>query len=160
MSSQPPPIFSNSATLYRYVVVAALSTVVFIGLLLFWRSRIIERRLALLGPIQGTTQNALPEKPLLHDVYLDSRGESWHEMMPLSIHRVGSWPLDSAKHTSLDIQPLISAQLIIALMMAMPCPDPMSRPPESSQDIEQALPYLEFGVVVDVDVPGGILSPS
>jgi hypothetical protein len=56
------------------------------------------------------------------------------------------------------MNPLISAPLTVALMIAMPCPDPPSRAllnPESSEDIDlqdsQPPPYLEFGVA-DVEV--------
>lgn len=122
-------------------------------------------------------EQQLQEKPRLYDVYLGSHGESWHELMvrqgldlifriahaeqPLSIYPVGPSPLNSPKHTSLDVNaPLASVLSTIAFMISMPCPDLPSRtalPPESSNDNDpedEDLPYLEIGIM-DVEIPRG-----
>jgi len=151
------PIFNDSQTLYRYVVVGALSIVVFIGAMLFWRSRVIERRLAALRPLR-TIENGPAQRPLLYDTYLDGHGQLWHDIMPVSVYQIRHPPSKAAKHASLDVDPLLSAQLNVALMIAMPSPDPPPTPkePPGDSDVEddRAPPYVEFGVA-KVDVPVG-----
>jgi hypothetical protein len=96
MSSGNQTIFNDSKTLYRayqytytisrssnlylplpagYVVIAALSIAVFIGLMLFWRSRVVEARMRLLRPAIPLSTSADPEtkfppRPRLYDAYL------------------------------------------------------------------------------------------
>ncbi|KAJ7890118.1 hypothetical protein B0H14DRAFT_3429179 [Mycena olivaceomarginata] len=75
MSSGNQTIFNDSKTLYRYFVIAALSIAVFIGLMLFWRSRVVEARMRLLRPAIPLSTSADPEtkfppRPRLYDAYL------------------------------------------------------------------------------------------
>jgi hypothetical protein len=115
MSSGNQTMFNDSKALYRayqytstsisrpsnlylplpagYVVIAALSIVVFIGLMLFWRSRVVEARMRLLRPAiplstRADPERKLPPRPRLYDAYLDwdwgararAGGEVWHEV--------------------------------------------------------------------------------
>ncbi|KAJ6577752.1 hypothetical protein B0H19DRAFT_1121284 [Mycena capillaripes] len=158
--SQTPGFGVSSPTLYRYIVIGALSVVVIIGGLLYWHSRVMRRHMP--TPIQRPG-NVLRKKPRLYDAYLDGHGELWHDIMPLSMHRVAPFPRSSAKHVSLDVDPLVSALSTVALIIAMPyagfpTPAPNSRLgteslPNSDPESEEALPHLEFGVA-DVEVPG------
>ncbi|KAJ7260374.1 hypothetical protein B0H12DRAFT_1107933 [Mycena haematopus] len=152
------PTFNNSSTLYRYVVVGVLSVVVFIGAMLFWRSRVLERRLASYGPVLHTANRA-PERPRLYDMYLDSPGQLWHEIRPLCVHQMTPPAPPPAKHASLDMDPLISAQVTLAFFIAMPFLDTTSELAEFSGDSDpersHSPPYVEFGVA-DVQVLGGI----
>ncbi|KAJ6577753.1 hypothetical protein B0H19DRAFT_1121287 [Mycena capillaripes] len=152
-----PPAFSLA---YQYALAGAVGVALILALLLCVRARILERRNPTIRPILVLEQ--LQTKPHLYDVYLDSHGEFWHEIMPLSIHPVGPCPPNPPKHTSLDANaPLASVLSTIALMIAMPCPDAPPRttlPPEPSNDSdledEQNIPYLEIGVL-DVEIPRG-----
>ncbi|KAJ7908955.1 hypothetical protein B0H13DRAFT_2330808 [Mycena leptocephala] len=159
--SQTPVFSTASPNLYRYIVIGTLSVVIIIGVMLFWRSRIIERQL-LNRPIQ-TLATGLENKPRLYDAYLDGHGESWPGIMPLSIHRVAHLKQNSAKHASL-VDPLVSALSTVAVMIAMPSSNPPERvistpgtvsSQESDSENGKVLPYLEFGVM-DVEILGGI----
>ncbi|KAJ7019570.1 hypothetical protein C8F04DRAFT_1105986 [Mycena alexandri] len=145
----------GSSTLYRYPIIAALAIVIVIGGMLCWRSRVIERRARLLMPLQAPEIVVAKTKPNLYDVYLGSRGELWHEIMPLSHSRVGSGPQNLSKDTSLDVDPEVSALSTVALMIAMPSNSPRAIPVSEFSpdrpDLEQGLPYLEFGLA-DVEV--------
>ncbi|KAJ7879371.1 hypothetical protein B0H13DRAFT_2667932 [Mycena leptocephala] len=147
MSQSPTPIFAASTSLYRYLIVGALSIVVCIGLTLFWRARVIERRLALLRALQPARLEdglALGKRPRLYDVYLDGHGESWAEIMPLSLDRARPLPVHNSKSAkskhasasmSMDVDEDLSAT--VTLMITMPSSVPSSRKPaRSPQDIE------------------------
>ncbi|KAF7343772.1 hypothetical protein MSAN_01958200 [Mycena sanguinolenta] len=125
------PVFNASSTLYRYVVIGGLSMVVFIGAMLFWRSRVIERRLALYGPVISVANKA-SERPRLYDMYLDGHGQLWHEQMPLSAHQLTPTVFKPGKNASRGMDCLISSQLTLALFIAMPFLD--ARPQKSSSD--------------------------
>ncbi|KAF8189527.1 hypothetical protein K438DRAFT_948104 [Mycena galopus ATCC 62051] len=110
------PQFDIGTNLYRYIVIGVLSAVVCVGVLLFWRSRVVERRLPR-GPLPSRMKDILGERPTMYDVYLDGHGTSWHDIMPVSIHRVGppSSVSTSAKHATIDVDPLACAHWTVAL---------------------------------------------
>ncbi|KAJ6503784.1 hypothetical protein C8R45DRAFT_572220 [Mycena sanguinolenta] len=149
------PAFNTSSTLYRYVVIGVLSMVLFIGAMLFWRSRVLERRLALYGPVIRAA-NKTPERPRLYDIYLDGHGQLWHALMPLSVHQITPPAHKTAKDASSGMHPFISAQLTLALLIAMPLLDLPPRTNSSDDcntdaEIGRAPPYVEFGLA-DVQV--------
>ncbi|KAJ7743629.1 hypothetical protein B0H16DRAFT_1561142 [Mycena metata] len=148
----------GSSTLYRYPIIAALAIVIIIGAMLCWRSRVVERRARLFGPLHPPAEIVIAKrKPHLYDVYLGGRGgELWHEIMPLSHSRVGPGPQRLSKDTPLDADLLVSALSTVALMIAMPSnvnsPHAISNSASSDgPDSEQGLPYLEIGLA-DVEV--------
>ncbi|KAJ7879378.1 hypothetical protein B0H13DRAFT_2346133 [Mycena leptocephala] len=174
MSQTPVSESSTSTTLYRYLIVTALSVVVLIGLTLFWRARVIERRLALLRalqPIQLEDGLALGKRPRLYDVYLDGHGgrgtKSWSAFLSFRF-MLGFVMMEleggqSQIRICVDgrrVDPPATVTLMITMPMPMPelssthttrSPQPSSHlsPQESSQDIEdegEPSPHVEFGL--------------
>ncbi|KAJ7895021.1 hypothetical protein B0H13DRAFT_2035542 [Mycena leptocephala] len=152
------------SALYQYALIGAVGVVLVLVVLLCFRSRILERRRV---PLAQDGALFDEEKPQLYDAYLDSgHGEElWHEIMPVSIHRVGVAPLPVSL-------PLGSALSTVTMMIVMPSPpndilpppprnlnppnDPDRRNPSSDLDSDSdsyvaELPYLEFGIT-DVGV--------
>ncbi|KAJ6528722.1 hypothetical protein DFH09DRAFT_157062 [Mycena vulgaris] len=168
MSSQSQPFNAKGSTIYRYAIVGALGVVALIGCALFVRSRIDERRRVRNGPPLGVggDASALADRPRLYEAYLESihgawADYGWQDIMPLSLHSAGSWPQNSNKHVSIDLDPLTSAQSRIAMIIAMPSrrdtpPGPTHgvTPPQSpSSEDDPTLPHFEIGIT-DVDVRG------
>ncbi|KAJ6523092.1 hypothetical protein DFH09DRAFT_1190714 [Mycena vulgaris] len=164
MSSQSQPFNPKGSTIYRYAIVGALGIVALIGCALFVRSRIDERRRVRNGPPLGVggDASALADRPRLYEAYLGSiqgawTDYGWQDIMPLSLHSGGSWPQNSNKHVSTDVDPLTSAQSRIAMIIAMPSrrgapPGPTHTPLQSpSSEDDLTLPYFEIGIT-DVDV--------
>ncbi|KAJ7236564.1 hypothetical protein B0H12DRAFT_1238453 [Mycena haematopus] len=165
-----PPTFS---VLYQYALVGAVAVAVVLVVLLCLRARVLERRrLHNLHPL--TALHDLTRKPRLHDAYLDdqslARAELWHDIMPVSLHPVGSSSPNSTKY--LAATPAASALSLstVALVIAMPSPhSPRSTSPsrvrvvppseptghayeDSDTDEPPPLPYLELGLK-DVEMP-------
>ncbi|KAJ7762880.1 hypothetical protein B0H14DRAFT_3510764 [Mycena olivaceomarginata] len=177
MSSGNQTMFNDSKALYRYVVIAALSIVVFIGLMLFWRSRVVEARMRLLRPAiplstRADPERKLPPRPRLYDAYLDwdwgararAGGEVWHEVMPLSAHQHQHEPFvgpPTPKHGpdpdfSAHLLSSAAAPLTLAVLIAMPVPVPtpittQSREDDGEED-DRLPPYVEFGMAEHVQV--------
>ncbi|KAJ7877898.1 hypothetical protein B0H14DRAFT_1662289 [Mycena olivaceomarginata] len=155
-STGQSPKFS---VLYQYALVGAVAIVGILVVLLCFRARVVERRRRLNEPSRAPED--IERKPRLYDAYLDVEpgGVFWHDVMPISLHPVGASPgPNPGKHTSLDV-PLTSALSTVAVIIAMPIPNPpQSRPlppPGPTGDgglEEEPLPYLEIGVA-DVEVP-------
>ncbi|KAJ7362462.1 hypothetical protein DFH08DRAFT_840929 [Mycena albidolilacea] len=171
MSSGNQTMFNDSNALYRYVVIAALSIVVFIGLMLFWRSRVVEARMHLLRPTIPLSTPADPERklsprPRLYDAYLEwgAGGKAWHDVIPLSAHEHQplSTPLPpTPKHDpdpdfGTDLLPSAAAPLTLAVLISMPVPVPKLHPQSRAATPEDAEgrppPCVEFGVAEHVQV--------
>ncbi|KAJ7362456.1 hypothetical protein DFH08DRAFT_1024629 [Mycena albidolilacea] len=174
MSSGSQTMFNDSKALYCYVVIAALSIVVFIGFMLFWRSRIVEARMRLLRPAiplspRADPERKLPPRPRLYDAYLDwdwgaragVGGEVWREVMPLCAHQYQHEPFvgpPTPKHCpdpdfGAHLRSSAAAPLTLAVLIAMPVPTPLTtQSREDREDDDRLPPYVEFGMAGHVQV--------
>ncbi|KAJ7088066.1 hypothetical protein B0H15DRAFT_296729 [Mycena belliarum] len=153
--------FNTSAT-YRYAIVGVLGVVAILGVGLFIRSRIQERRRAREGPqlvpSRGTA-GGVEKRPRLFDAYLDKSdvlGDyGWGDIMPLSSHPVPASPQNPAKNVSLslDLDPALASALSrVAALILMPCPGPpLSGHAHDGLEEESTVPYVEVGTI-DVEI--------
>ncbi|KAJ6453770.1 hypothetical protein C8R45DRAFT_1112322 [Mycena sanguinolenta] len=146
MSGSPSTIMFNGV--YQFALVGAVGVTAILAILLCLRRRTLERRRLQNMPPQSVPLGDLVPKPRLYDAYLDGHAELWHDMMPVSLHPVGSWTLNPSKH--LDATPLVSTLSTVAMIVAMP--SPLSHIRSSPDRLghqepeDEPLPYLEFGV--------------
>ncbi|KAJ7434320.1 hypothetical protein B0H11DRAFT_2296328 [Mycena galericulata] len=161
MATTPNAPFNlHSSTAYRYAIVGALGTVGLIGMALFIRSRILERRRPSVPlRIGAMTATALSEKPALYEAYVGSGQEisydaTWDDMMPLSLRGVDAGPTNlTTERTSLQKDPCVSVWSTVTTLISMPSSPVDIRIPESAADADLTLPYLEIGIA-EVDVRG------
>ncbi|KAF7348910.1 hypothetical protein MVEN_01411300 [Mycena venus] len=146
----PPPL------LFQFALAVAVGVVLILVILFCLHTRILERR----RPRTELTRvlDDLEKRPELYDAYLDRKGDSelWHDIMPVSLHPVGSWSQNPAKYAPTEANPPTSTSPFslstVALIIAMPSPKPIPPPPGNDDDEPTPLPYLELGIA-DVEVP-------
>ncbi|KAJ7362468.1 hypothetical protein DFH08DRAFT_1073615 [Mycena albidolilacea] len=149
MSRKGQTIFNDSNV--RYVFIAALSIIVFVGLMLFWCSRVVEDRMRLLRPAillstHADPERKLPPRPRLYDGYLDwgagtgagagaggvARGHaSICAPIPTRTTRRTSPPTlkhDPDPDFGAALLPSAAAPLTLAVLIAMPVPVPTPLP--------------------------------
>ncbi|KAF7320953.1 Polyketide beta-ketoacyl-synthase [Mycena chlorophos] len=149
------PALMNSAA-FRYAILAVLCVVLVVGALICYRTRITQRRLALLHanlPVRGRdNKRDWGPPPVLFDAYIEDppppwpspprRLVEWDSMMPIS---VGRDELDPSG---------VSARAHVSTMICMPFAAE-ERPAPSSEPIpddDRYLPHLEIGYI-DVQAP-------
>ncbi|KAF7348911.1 hypothetical protein MVEN_01411400 [Mycena venus] len=149
-----------SPLLSQYALGGAVGVILILVILLCIRARFLERRRPRIDPTRALDD--LEQRPQIYDAYLDRKGDSelWHDIMPVSLHPVGSWSQNPSKHAPTEVNPPISTSALstVALIIAMPSPTPNPPPPDTPRDLDNdddeppPLPQLELGVA-DVEVP-------
>ncbi|KAJ7088073.1 hypothetical protein B0H15DRAFT_949886 [Mycena belliarum] len=168
MSVPTVPFDVQASSVSRYAIVCVLGVVAFLGLAIFVRSRLVERRRVHNRPQLVPWRRiyclagALGKRPPLLEVYLDPGrvGEyAWCQIMvrylhsyapaayqakPLSVQNIDAWP-PSAKTVSNDLNPLASTVSRIAAIILMPCPSVPTHYPVGNTD--EPIPHIEIGAL-------------
>ncbi|KAJ8080636.1 hypothetical protein PM082_017470 [Marasmius tenuissimus] len=124
---------SNSSNLYLFTFVATLFVLLMISSTIIFRSYILRRRYqrrlqealaagVILAPReQGSRRKRFRTRPKFYDVWFDTAGDTWEELMPVSVQPVKT--KRRRKHTTTPVkvepepQPKISERVLGALSM-------------------------------------------